>query len=191
MSVLGIRPYVGGFTGSTAPLAEVTMQETATGYIIRRSEATCLRARAPRIAALAGGIVLAVLALALAVAALSHAGPLGWGGAVIFGAGAALLLDYGTSRQNRAFEVDRAARELRELSQCLDGRYRVRSRHPFGKISGLFIDESRGEPVLVLRLGNAERILPVVAGERAALGPLATRIGRDLLEAATATRGCT
>lgn len=180
MSVLGLTPNVGRVKRFTAPLAEITMHETATGYVVRRSSRAGARLQLARIAAIGGGLVLAVLALALAVAAYRHAGPLGWGAAVIFAAAAALLIEYGWQLQERAFEVDLAAQELREMSQGSDGTLKCRARYPFSSISGLFIDESRAEPTLVLRISGAERVLPVATGERSELGPLATRIGRDL-----------
>lgn len=181
MTVLGIRPEIVGFPVSNGQLADISVQETATGYIVRCNRRPTLRERLQRCFALGAALALTGLSLALFVASWADSDPLGWAVAVLFVAAAALLFDFGCHRSDRSFHVDLAAQELQEHARGLDGRARLRARYPFARVNGLFIDESRGIPALVLRLGHNEPVLPIAFGKRAELTPLAQRLGRDLI----------
>ncbi len=183
MTVVGLRPNLVGVQSSSGQSAKVTLQETATGYIIRSDRKATLRERVQRGLALWAAVILGALAFALFIASAMGADPLGWGIAVVFVAAAALLFDFAMCRPDRSFRVDLIANELQELSRSRNGNLQNRGRYRLSRFSGLFIDESRGEPALVLRLDRSGRVLPVAFGSRTDLAPLATRLGRDLLEA--------
>ncbi|MBW7922403.1 MAG: hypothetical protein H3C51_09920 [Rubellimicrobium sp.] len=149
-----------------------------TGYTVRSEGRPCPRERIVRVSALVLAVVLAGLALALFASSLSMSEPLGWAMAIIFAAGAALVFDFGCRHRSSIVEVDRAAAELREIGWG----GRVAARHPFAGVSGLFIDETRGPPTLVLRLGSSPQVVPVAFGSRAELSLIATRLSRDILD---------
>jgi len=180
MSVVGFQSGSLRSPGDAGPAAGVALHETASGYRIRTECRAGAAMRVTQSLSFLLGVAAVAFALALVAVPAMAAGPLGWGVAVILVALAALMFDFSRQTAHCEFEVDLAARELREVGRNRSGRLQVRARYEFSAVSGLFIDQRRGQDVLVLRLGQSERVLPVAMGTRDMLAPLAVRLGRDL-----------
>lgn len=167
--------------------SDVLVQDMEVGYLIRTE---CNPGR-DVLFMQHSSMVLGVISIAgaglLAIFPTSGLGPLTWGIVVILLALATLMFDFARQRQQCEFEVDLGRRELREMGRNRSGRMRVVARYRFDTVSGLFIDQRRGQPALVLRLGQSERVLPVASGPREDLVPLARRLGQDLLGVSPAT----
>lgn len=132
------------------------------------------------------GVLAIVGAGLLAIVPTAGLGSLTWGIIVILLALATLMFDFARQRTQCEFEVDLGRRELREIGRNRSGGTRVVDRYGFDAVSGLFIDQRRGQSALVLRLGQSERVLPVAMGTREELAPLARRLGQDVLGVAPA-----
>lgn len=167
--------------------SDVFIQEMEVGYLIRTEYQPDRDVLLMQFASMVLGVVSIAGAGLLAVFPTNALGPLTWGVVVILLALATLMFDFARQRQKCEFEVDLERRELREMGQSRSGRMRVVARYRFDAVSGLFIDQRRGQTALVLRLGQSERILPVALGAREDLVPLARRLGQDVLGVGPAT----
>lgn len=167
--------------------SDVLIQEMAVGYLIRTECRPGRDVLLMQYASMVLGVVSIGGAGLLAAFPTNGLGPLTWGVVVILLAIATLMFDFARQRQQCEFEVDPERRELREMGRSRSGRMRVVARYQFDAVSGLFIDQRRGQTALVLRLGQSERVLPVALGAREDLVPLARRLGQDVLGVAPAT----